>query len=118
MHAAYLAMTGNDAKALRLIERHIGDARDDSDPRREFVFFRYAWLAMELIRNAKEGETAHAGIIQNDFGRWRLSPGRPGQDLRRAGKRTCTHLRQKERNDWHSQLVKSMPKWKKFAFGT
>jgi hypothetical protein len=53
-HIAFLALTGNDSRVLRLLEKHVVDNLEEVDPMREFSFFRYAWLAVEAIAKRRK----------------------------------------------------------------
>jgi hypothetical protein len=116
MHAAYLALSGNDARALRLIERHIADASDGTDPLREFDFYCHAWLAIDLISERKHKAKLRLPQMSEAI------HGPDDYDLADLAtvfeKRASDLARQYDKrngNDWYSEIVRSMPGWKKFA---
>jgi len=71
---------------------------------------------MELIRTQKEGETAHAGIIQNDFGAGDYRLDDLANDSRAASELARIYDK-RNGTTGHSQLVQINAEWKKFAVG-
>ena len=68
MHIAFLALTGNDSRALRLLEQHANDFVTTADPFREFEAHRYATLAVDVISRRKKAPDCACLIYRR---RWR-----------------------------------------------
>lgn len=53
-HMAYLAVTGNDARAVKLLERHLPDVEASHDPLGTLSFLRNTLLLVEGLADRKE----------------------------------------------------------------
>ncbi|MBO0697373.1 MAG: hypothetical protein J2P46_03175 [Zavarzinella sp.] len=53
-HMAYLALTGNDARAAKLLEAHLADVEASSDLLSVLDFFRNTFVVLELLADRKE----------------------------------------------------------------
>ena len=84
MHIAFLALTGNDSRALRLLQRHANDFVETADPFREFESLRYAMLAVDVISARKQHARSPAESIGCLRGRRRLSVSDLAAELRTA----------------------------------
>ena len=54
MHIAFLALTGDAGRALKLFGTHIANVWEGTDPFDEFHFLRLCWLAVDTISRAKK----------------------------------------------------------------
>jgi hypothetical protein len=53
-HLAYLSLTGNDARAVKLLETHLPDVEASHDPLGSLAFFRAMLIAVEGLADKKE----------------------------------------------------------------
>jgi hypothetical protein len=53
-HIAFLALTGNDARAARLLEKHLPDVEASYDPLSALTFFRSTLIVVECLADRKE----------------------------------------------------------------
>jgi hypothetical protein len=53
-HMAYLSLTGNDAKAVKLLETHLPDVEASHDPLGSLAFYRSMLLVVETLADKKE----------------------------------------------------------------
>jgi hypothetical protein len=53
-HMGFLALTGNDAKAIKLLQTHLPDVEASHDPSSTLAFWRNAVVALECIAQRKE----------------------------------------------------------------
>ncbi len=115
-HMTFLALTGNDAKALRLLERHVADAIDGFDPHREYNFCRQAWIALEVIahrRTQAKLRLPQISMALGGAGEFMLA------DLAHAFKERLFALAERfdrrNGNDYYTDLANKMRSWKKYA---
>jgi hypothetical protein len=54
MHIAYLALTGNDARAIRLFQTHVAEVESAHDPLSCLTFWRTTSLAVESLAERKK----------------------------------------------------------------
>src|SRR5262249_53136233 len=54
MHIAYLALTGNDARAIRLFQTHVPEVESAHDPLSCLTFWRTTFLAVESLAERKK----------------------------------------------------------------
>jgi len=116
IHMAFLALTGNDARALRLLEKHIGPSFDGGDPQREFQFLRFSMLALEAIAERKKKAKLRLPA---------LSPALEGEkefvlvdlatEFRRLALEHAGRYDERNDNDYHTRLVEETSTWKKYA---
>src|SRR5262249_48069037 len=53
-HIALRALTGNDARAIRLVEKHLPDVEGSHDPLSALTFFRSLLIVVECLADRKE----------------------------------------------------------------
>jgi hypothetical protein len=53
-HMAYLSLTGNDARAVKLLETHLPDVESAYDPLGRLAFFRSALIVVDGLADSKE----------------------------------------------------------------
>ena len=51
---AYLALTGNEDRAVKILERHLPDVENSHNPLAQLAFFRSALLLIEILADRKE----------------------------------------------------------------
>lgn len=56
-HMAYLSLTGNDARAVKLLETHLPDVEASHDPLGSLAFFRTMLIVVEGLMDKKEKMT-------------------------------------------------------------
>jgi hypothetical protein len=54
LHMAYLSLTGNDARAVKLLETHLPDVEASHDPLGSLAFFRAMLIVVEGLADKKE----------------------------------------------------------------
>jgi hypothetical protein len=54
MHIAYMALTGNDARAIRLLQTHLAEVESAHDPLSCLTFWRTTCLAVESLAERKK----------------------------------------------------------------
>ena len=52
-HMAYLALTGNDAKALKLLQTHLADVETSHDPQAILAFMRHTLIVLECLADRR-----------------------------------------------------------------
>jgi cellulose synthase operon protein C len=53
-HMAYLSLTGNDARAVKLLEKHLPDVEASHDPLASLAFFRNMLIVVETLAEKKD----------------------------------------------------------------
>ena len=116
LHMAFLALTGNDAKALRLLERHIVEAIDGFNPWNEFHFFRYAQLTAELLAERKKKTRLRVPKLSEKIsggGEYLLSD--LAEEFQRRTADLARRFDERNGNNYYSSQAVATAKWKKFA---
>ena len=51
---AYLALTGNEDRAVKILERHLADVENSHNPLAQLSFLRSALLLIEILADRKD----------------------------------------------------------------
>jgi hypothetical protein len=105
-HMAFLALTGNDARALKLFEKHLPDVESSHDPSSTLAFWRYSIVMLECVAERKEKAKLRLPAqspMANGNGEYVLA------DLAKKVRERAVELTQRfdrrNRNSYHSELL-------------
>lgn len=109
-HMCFLALTGNEARAAKLLEKHLPDVENCHDPLAKLAFLRHMLVVVECLADQKEKmklRLPKESPFANDSGEYSLA------DLAKAvRKRTIELSRQfdrRNRNSYYAELVEELP---------
>jgi hypothetical protein len=115
-HLAYLSLTGNDARAVKLLETHLPDVEASHDPLGSLVFFRAMLTAVENLADKKDGAKLRLppeSPFANESGEYGLG------DLAGAIRKRTLELSQRfdrrNGNSYYEDLVEQTSKLRKKA---
>lgn len=113
-HMCYLALTGNEARAAKLLERHLPDVENSHDPLAKLAFFRHMLMVIECLTDQKEKlklRLPKESPFASDSGEYVLA------DLAQAVRKRAIDLsRQFDRrnqNNYYTELVNELPEFLK-----
>jgi hypothetical protein len=115
-HMAYLALTGNDARAVKLLETHLPDVEASHDPLATLAFLRNAFVLVECLADRKETmklRLPDGSPLANPTGQYVLA------DLAKAVRERALELSRRfdrrNGNDYYVGLVERLPALRKKA---
>jgi hypothetical protein len=112
MHIAFLALTGNDAQALRLFQRHAADNMDGTAPYREYQFARYSWLALHTLAGRKKRAKLRLPKVNHTIagdGEYLLDDLAEG--VRKMAAEIADRFDRRNGNDYYSRQLDSTVQW-------
>jgi hypothetical protein len=114
-HMTFLALTGNDAGALRLFQRHVAEAFDGADPSREYRFAVDSYLTIATIARRKKRAKLRLPklndvIADGDYVLEELAGG-----LERLALELGERFDRRNGNDAYVRGVRESLKWQRFA---
>jgi hypothetical protein len=115
-HMAYLSLTGNDARAVKLLETHLPDVEASHDPLGSLAFIRNSLIVIECLADKKEKMKLRLPAespFANESGEYALSDlaGRVRKRVMEASRR----FDRRNGNSYYEQLIEPASKLRKKA---
>jgi hypothetical protein len=109
-HICYLALTGNEARAAKLFEKHLPDVENSHDPLEKLAFLRHMLVVVECLADQREKmklRLPKESPFANDCGEYVLAD--VGQAIRRRVGELSRQFDRRNRNSYYTELVEELP---------
>jgi cellulose synthase operon protein C len=115
-HLSYLALTGNDARAAKLIETHLPVVESAHDPLSMLEFLRNMLLALECIAERKEKiklRLPAESPLANESGEYLVAE--LAEKTRKRVTEMSKRFDQRNGNSYYRDLIDELPRLRKYA---
>ncbi len=116
MHIAFLALTHNESRSLRLFERYADPVLDGSDPDREFDFLRYSELAISYVaERKKKAKCRLPKILEPELKAGEATLTDIAEELHRRATELARRFDERNGNDFYTERLRKTGFFKKYA---
>jgi hypothetical protein len=109
-HMCYLALTGNEARAAKLLEKHLPDVENSHDPLDKLAFLRHLLVVVECLADQKEKmklRLPKESPFAKESGEYVLAD--LAQAVRRRALDVSRDFDRRNGNAYYTELVKDLP---------
>jgi hypothetical protein len=113
---AYLALTGNEDRAVKILERHLADVENSHNPLAQLGFFRSALLLIEILADRKEKMRLRLPAespLANQSGEYVLTD--LAKKLRKRVTEESKKFDRRNGNDYYTEQLDELMKLRKLA---